>query len=335
MDKFRRDFLNAFTNFKLEFKKWIRLPILKKFSYLNQAWWNLIGRVWHFNRLFFFIVFLPTFMSVLYYGVIASDVYISESQFVVRGSRNQNTIGLGVLFGGSFTSSQSDSYSVGAFMLSRDAVKQLDEKLSLRSRFNNWGIDVFNRFPGLTFWSNSFEALHKYYQKHVSVYLDTVSSISILKVRAYTAEDAHKINEELIHLGEELVNKLNVRARQDMLNFSTAEMSTAEEHAREASRAFAEYRNKAGQFNQTEYERLLVEKTMAIKELEARHAALVQAKDEARKQELYLDRIVQPNKPDYAEQPLRLKGVVSTLVLSLILWSVLSMMVAGVREHYD
>jgi capsular polysaccharide transport system permease protein len=41
-------------------------------------------RIKKLNRLFLLTVVLPTLIAVLYFGFIASDVYLSESRFVVR-----------------------------------------------------------------------------------------------------------------------------------------------------------------------------------------------------------------------------------------------------------
>ncbi len=327
--------LKSSNSWNDKLKEWLNLPLLKKIKSAPGVMMWLTFRLWNFDKLFFTVVFTPTLISTLYYGIIASGVYVSESQFVVRGSQNQSISGLGVIFGGAFTSSQHDSYSVNAFMVSRDVVKQLEQRISLKEKYSSKNIDIFNRFAGLTFWQNSLDNLHYYYQDYISVYLDMATSISVLKVKAYTADDAYRINEELLHLGEGFVNKLNTRARADVLEFSSREMAAAEEQARVTSQAFTDYRKKSAQFDQAEYEKLLVEKSLALKQLEARHLALVQARDEARKQELYLDRIVQPNVPDFATEPKRLKSIFSVLILGLVLWGILTMVVAGVREHYD
>ena len=36
------------------------------------------------RRWFFLFVALPTLLAVLYYGLIASDVYVSQSRFVIK-----------------------------------------------------------------------------------------------------------------------------------------------------------------------------------------------------------------------------------------------------------
>lgn len=44
-------------------------------------------------------VILPTLFSAIYFGAYASDVYISESSFVVRSPRNQNALsGMGLYY---------------------------------------------------------------------------------------------------------------------------------------------------------------------------------------------------------------------------------------------
>ena len=65
----------------------------------------------------------------------------------------------------------------------------------------------------------------------------------------------------------------------------------------------------------------------------ARMTALQDAKNEALRKQAYVERIVQPNLPDYAIEPRRFRGIISTLLFCLVVWGVLTMLVAGVREH--
>ena len=64
-------------------------------------------------------------------------------------------------------------------------------------------------------------------------------------------------------------------------------------------------------------------------------AALAQAREEAQRKQLYLERVVQPNLPDSAIEPKRLRAGLTTLVFSMICWALLSLLIAGVREHTD
>ena len=65
------------------------------------------------HRLFLVTVVMPTVLSVLYFGLIASDVYISESRFVVRSPNQQSASPLGMMLrGAGFSRAQDDSYTV-------------------------------------------------------------------------------------------------------------------------------------------------------------------------------------------------------------------------------
>lgn len=293
-----------------------------------------VKRLYDSHRLFAFCVLVPTFLSILYYGFIASDVFISESQFVVRSSKQQAPNALGLIFGASFSNSLGDSYSVNAFMLSRDALKKLNEQVDLKKVYGDPSIDLTSRFAGFK-WEASSEELHHFYQKHVNIHLDSTSGISELKVKAFNPEDASKINELLLQIAEKHVNNLNERARNDMIQFAKNELRAAEAEAKKASLALTEYQNGRSTFVAANFERLTMEKSIGLKQLEARHAALIQANDDSRRQYLYLERIVEPHRPDYAFEPRRIRSIFSVFVLGLISWGILSMILAGVREHHD
>ena len=84
-----------------------------------------------------------------------------------------------------------------------------------------------------------------------------------------------------------------------------------------------------------EFQRLALEKEFADKQLASALASLEQARNEAQRQQLYLERIAQPSLPDAAMEPRRVRNILTTLVLGLVAWGVLTMIVAGIKEHLD
>ena len=62
--------------------------------------------------------------------------------------------------------------------------------------------------------------------------------------------------------------------------------------------------------------------------------SLEEARNEARRKQAYVERIVQPSLPDEAQEPRRLRGIFATFVLGLIAWAILTMLLAGIREHH-
>jgi capsular polysaccharide transport system permease protein len=366
---------------------------------------QLKSRVSRANRLFFLTVVVPTILASFYFGLIASDVYISESRFVVRSSQRQAPTGLGVLMQtAGFSRSQDDTYTVHDFMRSRDAVAKINGRLNLKEAFGNRDIELFSRFNPLGL-DDSFEALHLYYQRNIGIDLDPASSISTLKIKAFKAEDAYRVNEMLLKLGEQLINQLNERARNDLVRFAATEVDDATTKAKAASLAVSKYRSlntvfdperqSALQLQQisklqdeliatktqlaqvrtftpenpqisalknrvdtiqseisnemakvtgagpsltskaAEYERLALDRAFAEKQLAAALASLEQARNDAQRKQLYLERIVQPNTPDMAMEPRRIRGVFSTFVLGLLAWGILTLLISSIREHHD
>lgn len=360
-------------------------------------------RYWVFHL----TVLIPTTLASLYFGLIASDTYISESRFVVRSPQRPAQVSVldTVLQSTGLSRSQDDVYSVHDYILSRDALHELDAKLGVRKAYSNHDIDIFNRFAGLG-WDDSFEALYRYYGRHVvGVDYDPSSSICTLVVRGYSAKDAHDINDFLVGISERLVNSLNERSSHDLVDVAAREVQAAEDRTKEATVALNEFRDKLSVFEPDrqsmlqltgvarleeqliateaqiqqiqkvspanpqlaslkgeaeslrkaianeagrvtggkgslsskapDFERLALEKEFAEKELAAATVALESARNEARRQHLYLDRIVKPNLPDYPIEPRRIRSVAMVFALGMILWGVLSLVVASIREHVD
>jgi capsular polysaccharide transport system permease protein len=355
---------------------------------------------------FVLTVIAPTCIAILYYGFFASDVFISESRFLVRSPQHQTQGGLfgEILQGSGLTHSQDDTYSVHDYILSRDALRELDAELGVRASFTSKQVDPLNRFPGLM-WDPSFEELYRYYGKHVGVEYDTASSISTLTVRAFTTYDAQRINDHLLQMSERLVNRLNERSRQDLIHYATDEVKLATDKATAAAVALFEYRSKHeifapdqqavlqlegvakiqeelvsteaqlaqlqklspnnpqiiglesraqtlrhaigteaakvtsanGSFSARapNFERLTIEAEFADKQLGVALADLETARNEALRQQLYLERLVQPSLPDKAMEPRRIRSMFTVLFVGLIAWGIVSLLIAAIREHAD
>lgn len=202
------------------------------------------------NKLLWVCVILPAFIAIVYFGLIASDVYISESHFVVRSQQSQNAqMGLGALLQTvGLARAQDDTYMVSTYIQSRDVLPVLDEKLDLVQCFGNGDIDLFNRFNPLGL-DSSMEALYVYLQKRIIVNVDMVSSISTLKIKAYSPQTAYVINESLLNMSENLVNQLNERAQRDTVGFAGKQVAEAEQRVKLAADNLYEFRLSNGIFD--------------------------------------------------------------------------------------
>src|SRR5262249_35551641 len=150
--------------------------------------------------LFLITVVVPTFVAILYYGLFASDVYISESRFIVRSPDKPATTGLGILLKSTgFTNAGDEIYAAHDYVLSRDALQALNSNNAFVRAYTASSVSIFDRFnpTGL---SSSFEDLYRYYGKKVEVNQDSTSSIVTLSLRAFTPQDARRFNEELLEM---------------------------------------------------------------------------------------------------------------------------------------
>ena len=357
------------------------------------------------SPLFLLTVVIPTVSAILYYGFFASDVYISESSFVVRSPDKPSAGGFGVLLkSAGFSNSNDEVFAAQDFIRSRDALRAINRNREFERAYSTPDISIFDRFNpiGLT---GTFEDLYRYFGRKVDVNYDSSSSITKLSVRAFRPRDAYKYNEELLELAEQTVNRLNERGRQDLIGFAQAEVDRAKLQSQTAASTLAAFRNQAGvvdpekqaavqlqmvsklqdeliatrtqlaeirryapenpqveslqtriaslqqQINgetnkvaggqkslagtAARYQRLSLESQFADKQLAAAMSSLTDAQNEARRKQAYVERISRPNMPDEALEPRRLRGIFATLVLGLVAWGILSMLLAGIREHQE
>lgn len=206
---------------------------------------NALSHWQKINKLFLATVVVPTLLAIFYYGFIASDIYISESKFVVRSPEKQASGGLDLLLkSAGFANANEEIYAAQAFVTSRDALRDLNKNGAFARVYTD-NVSFVDRFNA-TGWSGSFEHLYKYYRNKISVEHDAGSSISTLTVKAYTPADAQRFNEQLLEMAEATVNRLNNRGRQDLITFASREVNDAKVRATEAALALSAYRNSQG-----------------------------------------------------------------------------------------
>ncbi len=195
------------------------------------------------NIWFWAIVGVPTLVAAVYYFGVASDQYMSEAEFVVRGPTTSSSMlgGMASLLQGN-TGGQDDAMLVQEFIMSRDAVRGLERHDDLRAVLDRPGADIVSRFPGLMYWRNDFEALYKAYSRFVSVDFNSSTNVSTLEVKAYRPEDAQNIAKALMAASEQLINRLNERQRDDAVRNFQAEVNATQKRIATIQEQLTAYR---------------------------------------------------------------------------------------------
>ena len=348
---------------------------------------------------------VPTLLATIYYGFIASPIYVSESRFVIKsqGQKAPPTLSLASLIQTTGSSgAQEQTKEVLDYIRSRNALNDLRGQIDLEQKYSNRGADFLSRYPA-PFRNKSLENLYRYYSSMVGAGVDAESGIAVMQAQAFTPEDAYQINTKLLDLSEALVNRLNVRAEDRAISEAERRVGEAEARVRNARLALSVYRNSQDLIDPTKqaagvlevsnklvaeqaalqaqldlmqrvaprnpaipslrsrimavgreialqnsravgtptgiasklstYEKLNVEQEFATQMLTAANTALEQARTEAEKQQFYVERVVEPNKPDQATLPHRLKRILIAFGASLCLYFVGWMLVVGILEH--
>lgn len=197
------------------------------------------------HRWFALFVILPTALAIVYYGLIATPVYVSQSSFIIKspGQKTAPTLSLANLVQTSgLSGGQEQTKEVVQYIQSRNALNDLQRQIDVRRKYANRGADFLSRFPA-PFGDSSFEEFYRYYRSAVSASVDQESGLAVVEVHAFTPKDAYEINAHLLNLSEALVNRLNQRAEGRAIQEAEQRVLAAESRVRNARVALSAYRN--------------------------------------------------------------------------------------------
>lgn len=362
---------------------------------------SLVGRQW----LFLAMVVAPVALAGYYFAFIASNIYVSETKYVVRTPSDNGGIGnplSGLVQSSGITKATDDAHTINAFLISRDAMDILRRSTNLDDAYSADKADFLSRYPKFSSWRTN-EGLFKYFITMTTVRHDNTTGISTLSVSAFDPKDAQTIARKLIESGEALANRLSKRMRDDLVQSAMIEANFARDHALVVQQKITEWRNREAQIDPTrfsaavieliarlslelaqlraqkaemmkaspqspaivslqnrivaledqvaneraslagtssslatkivEYEQLQLEKLIAEKLFGATVNSLETARADAQKQQIYLERIVDPQLADYPSRPQRLLSLAIVAGISLLLFIVLRKILENISHH--
>jgi len=120
------------------------------------------------------VVGVPTMLATIYFGLLASDIYISESRFSLRSAKSGSAVtGLAAILSSPIVSSSSgETMVVIDYAKSQDMLSRVSDKLDLREHFSSSEVDVLSRLDQ----EASQEELLEHFNKHISLLPDPKGS---------------------------------------------------------------------------------------------------------------------------------------------------------------
>jgi len=208
---------------------------------------------------FLLCVILPTALVGAYYFFVAADQYEAEFRFTVTEAKTNlpgpGSGGLGVggssalgplssVFGGASAGLSLQNYLVIDYLLSREAVEQLERKLQVRSLYGEARApdDMWARFDG----KRPMENFVEYWNSMTAASYDPVTGLATVRVKAFRAQDAYAIAAEMVTLAEDLINNVARRSQIDAVRFAENEVKRAEDRMKDVRSSLSDFRFREG-----------------------------------------------------------------------------------------
>ena len=131
------------------------------------------------------VVGIPTLLATIYFGLLASDIYVSEARFAVRsssvsGGETGLLAALATPLGGS---SSQETLIMTDYVHSRDMLEAVQERLDVRKHYSSRTIDWLARLDTAA----SEEETLEYFIEQIEMVREPESDVITLKVRAFRA----------------------------------------------------------------------------------------------------------------------------------------------------
>jgi capsular polysaccharide transport system permease protein len=203
---------------------------------------------WRMHGLSFaLLVVLPIVCTAIYYGLIAAGKYSVEFRFSVRSATelvaNEDDIALLIKAGKPGTHEIGRlPYMAADYLRSRNVVRELDRDGWLRSVFSRGEADRLSRFDP----TKSDDDLWLYWRDMISVNVDRVSGLVLVRVLAFTPEDALAVARATSVSAEKMIDSVAMRERRDALFSADQELQRASLRYSAALTALRDVRNQEG-----------------------------------------------------------------------------------------
>ena len=200
-------------------------------------------------KLVLFALLVPTFLSLIYFGLWASPMYIAEARFAVRGAENGviDTGGLASMLLPAGSTIGTDVNIVTEYIQSPDIMEAVDKELHIFDHFASHDYDIISRLES----DATRDERLDYWQWAVKPTLDPETGIVALSVKAYEPDVAKKLADAVLAKSEALVNAMSRRAQDDAITLAMREVKTAEGRVSKAQEAMRAFRDRSGMLDPT------------------------------------------------------------------------------------
>lgn len=171
------------------------------------------------------IVAIPMLLASIYYAVIASDRYVSESIIAVRSaSVSPNAFGgsVGVSSGIGLLAWEDTLYLLD-YIRSDGMLREIEPRLKLREHYSAPRPDLLFKLRE----GASQEDFRKYFAGRVELKFNDLNGLLTVRTQGFDAEMAERLNRLILESSERFVNDFSHRVAREQMRFSQTESEAA------------------------------------------------------------------------------------------------------------
>lgn len=188
---------------------------------------------------------VASLLAAVYWTLIASDRYVSESHVIVQRTdlSGGQSLDFSALVPGVGTGNRADQLLLRDHLLSVDMLNKLDAALKLREHYSDSSRDPLSRL-----WAEdaSMESFHRHYLSRVTVEFDDYAGVLLIAAQAYEPQMAQAITTMLVTEGERFMNQIAHSLAQAQVGYLEQQVVQMNDRAMRARRALLDYQNRKG-----------------------------------------------------------------------------------------
>ena len=209
-------------------------------------------------------------VASFYWGLLASDRYVSEAHLIVQQTDMAGTgaLDMAMLLGASNAHSRGDQMLLRDYLLSVDMIKALEASLKLSAHYADKKHDIFSRM-----WVSdpAIEWLHRHFLGRTSVEFDDYAGVLMIKAESYDPTMSKAIVQRMVSAGEAFMDEMARKLAREQVSFLEKQVRQNAERAHGARQAVLAYQDRKGMASP---ESMVDSLMLIIGQLEARRAAL-------------------------------------------------------------
>ncbi len=178
-------------------------------------------------------------IAVVYFGLIASDRYVSRAQLVIKQADQIKMLPDALSMLGLGGSNHEDVLLTQDYLQSPDLLAKLDKELGLKAHYQSHKVDFFSRLPS----DVSQEEFIKYYRNHLTLRLDDTSGVLTIEFQAFDPAYGQRVVSLMLKESEGFINKLGHQVALEQLAFVEKEVNRAYQRVQDEKAKVLEFQN--------------------------------------------------------------------------------------------